>query len=91
MDIKLLVTVFVTVFAAEIADKTQIATLLYATNAPHSRITVFLGSAAALTLSSGIAVLAGSAVTQWFHPKALSLLAGTAFLAVGIWTILRGL
>lgn len=91
MDIKLFATVFATVFAAEIADKTQIATLLYATNAPQSRMTVFLGSALALTLASGIAVLAGSALSQWIHPKALSILAGSAFIAVGVWTIFRGL
>ncbi len=90
MDFKLLVTVFGTVFAAEIADKTQIATLLYATNAPQSRLTVFLGSALALTLASGIAVLAGSALSHWIQPKVMSWLAGAAFIGVGIWTIVRG-
>ena len=90
MDFKLLVTVFGTVFAAEIADKTQIATLLYATNAPQSRLTVFLGSALALALASGIAVLAGSALSHWIQPKVMSYLAGAAFIAVGIWTIIRG-
>ena len=90
MDLKLLATVFGTVFAAEIADKTQIATLLYATNAPQSRLTVFLGSALALALASGIAVLAGSALSQWIQPRIMSLLAGAAFIAVGIWTIVRG-
>ncbi|MCF8062718.1 MAG: TMEM165/GDT1 family protein [Deltaproteobacteria bacterium] len=90
MDFKLLVTVFGTVFAAEIADKTQIATLLYATNAPQSRLTVFLGSALALALASGIAVLAGSALSHWIHPRTMSYLAGAAFIAVGVWTIVRG-
>ena len=90
MDFKLLVTVFGTVFAAEIADKTQIATLLYATNAPQSRLTVFVGSALALALASGIAVLAGSALSHWIQPKVMSYLAGAAFIAVGIWTIVRG-
>jgi len=90
MDIKLLATVFATVFAAEIADKTQIATLLYATNAPQSRLTVFLGSSLALILASGIAVLAGSAFSQWIHPKAISWVAGSAFIAIGVWTIVRG-
>jgi len=90
MDIKLFVTVFSTVFVAEIADKTQIATLLYATNAPQSRLTVFCGSAIALTLASAIAVLAGSALSQWIQPKVLSWIAGGAFIGIGVWTILRG-
>ncbi len=89
MDLKLLSTVFLTVFAAEIADKTQIATLVYATNAPQSRWTVFLGSALALTLASAIAVAAGSALSHWINPKVMSTLAGVAFIGVGIWTIVR--
>ena len=90
MDIKLFLTVFATVFAAEIADKTQIATLLYATNSPQSRLTVFLGSAMALALASAIAVLAGSALSQWMNPKVISWIAGAAFIAIGVWTIVRG-
>lgn len=89
MDIKLLTTVFVTVFIAEIADKTQIATVLYASNTEHSRIVVFLGSAAALCLASAIAVFAGSAMSHWINGKVLSKIAGTAFIAVGIWTLFK--
>ena len=52
MDIKLLATVFVTIFIAEIAVKTHIATLLYASNSQHSKIVIFLGSSLALCLAS---------------------------------------
>lgn len=90
MDMRLFFTVLSTVFVAEIADKTQIATLLYATNAPQSRLTVFLGSAFALTLASAIAVLAGAALAQHIHPKVVSWVAGVAFIAIGVWTIVRG-
>ena len=90
MDFKLLTTVFVTVFLAEIADKTQLATLLYASDARHSKIAVFAGSALALVLASAIAVLAGSAFSRWMNPRYLSYLAGVGFIAVGVWTLLRG-
>ena len=90
MDMRLFFTVLSTVFVAEIADKTQLATLLYATNAPQSRLTVFLGSALALTLASAIAVLVGSALSQVIPPRVLSWVAGAAFIAVGVWTIVRG-
>jgi len=89
LELKLFATVFATVFVAEIADKTQLATLLYAVDSPQSRLTVFLGSALALTLSSAVAVVAGSAVSQWVNPKVLSWIAGLAFIAVGVWTIAR--
>jgi len=90
MDLKLFATVFTTVFMAEIADKTQIATVLYASNAQHGKMSVFLGSALALCLASAIAVFAGSALSHWINGRALTRVAGIAFIAVGIWTLLKG-
>ncbi len=90
MDFKLLATVFVTVFLAEIADKTQIATLLYASNAQASKLTVFAGSALALVLASAIAVFAGAMLAHWVNAKVMAKLAGAAFIAVGLWMLVRG-
>jgi putative Ca2+/H+ antiporter (TMEM165/GDT1 family) len=89
MDLKLFATVFTTIFIAEIADKTQIATVLYASNAEHNKMTVFLGSAIALCLASAIAVFAGSVLSHWINGRVLTRFAGIAFIAVGIWTLLR--
>lgn len=89
MDLKLLATVFVTIFIAEIADKTQIATLLYASNAQNSKLVVYVGSALALCLASALAVFAGSILTQWIDGKILRKLAGIAFILVGIWTLFK--
>jgi putative Ca2+/H+ antiporter (TMEM165/GDT1 family) len=89
MDLKLFATVFTTVFIAEIADKTQIATMLYASNTEHSRITVFFGSAIALCLASALAVFVGSALSHLINGKLLARLAGAAFILVGFWTLFR--
>lgn len=89
MDLKLLATVFVTIFIAEIADKTQIATILYASNAQHNKIVVYLGSALALCLASALAVFAGSMLSHWIEGKILARLAGILFIIVGIWTLLK--
>ena len=48
MDLRFFLTVFTTVFLAELGDKTQLATFLYASDAAHSKLTVFLGAASAL-------------------------------------------
>ncbi|HBB41222.1 MAG: hypothetical protein COW73_10765 [Nitrospirae bacterium CG18_big_fil_WC_8_21_14_2_50_70_55] len=90
MDLKLLATVFATVFLAEIADKTQVATLLYASQPGNGRFTVFLGAALALVASCTIAVFAGQLLGRWLDPKLVSSIAGVAFIAVGVWVLVSG-
>jgi putative Ca2+/H+ antiporter (TMEM165/GDT1 family) len=89
MDWKLLFTVFATIFVAEIGDKTQLATLLYASGAEASRLTVFLGASLALILTSALGVLVGSALSQYVNPQYLAWVADVGFIAVGIWTIVQ--
>jgi putative Ca2+/H+ antiporter (TMEM165/GDT1 family) len=89
MDWKLLFTVFSTIFVAEIGDKTQLATLLYASGADVSKLTVFCGAALALILTSALGVLVGSTLSHYMNPKYLAWVAGVGFIAVGIWTIVK--
>jgi putative Ca2+/H+ antiporter (TMEM165/GDT1 family) len=89
MDLKLLATVFATVFLAELGDKTQVATLLYAADRDVSKVTVFCGAAAALVVTSAIGVLAGALVAEYVNPRYLQIAAGIGFIAVGVWTLLK--
>jgi putative Ca2+/H+ antiporter (TMEM165/GDT1 family) len=89
MDWKLLFTVFATIFVAEIGDKTQLATLLYASGAEVSRLTVFLGASLALILTSALGVLVGTMLSHYLNPKYLAWVVGVGFIAVGIWTIVK--
>jgi putative Ca2+/H+ antiporter (TMEM165/GDT1 family) len=89
MKLQLFATVFATVFVAELGDKTQLATLLYAAKGENPKLTVFAASAAALVLSAAIGVAAGSLVAQYVSPKALSWVAGLGFIAIGVWTIVN--
>ena len=88
MDLKLFATVFATVFVAELGDKTQLATLLYASDASHPKLTVFAASASALVLTSALGVLAGSLLSEHVSPKVLRWAAGLGFIAVGVWVLL---
>ena len=90
MDPKLFATVFGTVFLAELGDKTQLATLLYAANVPAARLTVFAAAASALVLTSALGVLAGGAISAWVSPRVLRWVAGAGFVAIGLWILLRG-
>jgi len=89
MDIKLFATVFATIFLAELGDKTQLATLLFASRSPSNLLTVFVGASLALVLTSLIGVAAGSLISQYVDPKYLAYAAGVGFVAVGLWTILQ--
>jgi putative Ca2+/H+ antiporter (TMEM165/GDT1 family) len=88
LDLKLFATVFSTIFVAELGDKTQLATLLYASDASHPKLTVFAASAAALVVTSALGVMAGSFVASHVDPKLVRWLAGLGFIAVGVWVLL---
>ncbi len=85
---KLFITIFVTIFLAELGDKTQLATLLFASNIRNPKLVVFVASSAALIATSALGVLVGSVISQHITPRYISWGAGLGFILVGIWTIL---
>ncbi|MCV6623270.1 TMEM165/GDT1 family protein [uncultured Pseudoteredinibacter sp.] len=89
MDIKVLATVFVTIFLAELGDKTQLATLLFAADKEVSKWTVFIGASLALVACAGIGVLLGQYASQYLNEKYLNLVAGAGFVIIGAWTLWR--
>jgi putative Ca2+/H+ antiporter (TMEM165/GDT1 family) len=90
MDIKLLLTTFGLVFLAELGDKTQLATFCFSADCDN-RLSVFLGSAGALVLSSFIAVLLGAGVSRFISPAAIKIGAGVFFVVVGVWTLVAAI
>lgn len=91
MDWKILATVFASVFVAEMADKTQLVTMLFAADKEVSKWTVFLGSASALVLTSAIGVIAGALLAQVLNVKTMSIVAGLGFVVIGLWTLYHGI
>ncbi|HEY5559087.1 MAG TPA: TMEM165/GDT1 family protein [Steroidobacteraceae bacterium] len=89
MDFKVLLTVFGAVFLAELGDKTQLATLLFAADKATSKMTVFVAASMALIVATAIGVLAGGLVSQYLSPRVLNYLAGAGFIGIGIWTLVR--
>ena len=85
---KQLATIFITVLLAEMGDKTQLATLLFATEQNVGRWGVFAAAGAALVTSTAVAVVAGSLVTKVIPGSTLRTIAGIGFIAVGIWTLI---
>ena len=91
MDWKILATVFAAVFVAEMADKTQLVTMLFATDKEVSKWLVFIGSASALVLTSAIGVVAGTLLSQVINVRHMSIIAGAGFILIGAWTLYHGL
>ena len=83
MLITLLFTTFVTVFFAEMGDKTQLTTITLSstTNKP---LAVFIGSSVALILATLLGALAGGSIANLIPAFLLKLLSGIVFLIIGI-------
>ena len=86
MDLKILLTTFGLIFLAELGDKTQLATFCFSADC-DSRISVFLGSAGALVLSSLIAVVFGAGISRVIPANYIRIGAGVFFVIVGILTL----
>ena len=87
MDWKIFLMIFSAVFVAELGDKTQLATMLFAADKEVSKLTVFLAASAALIVASAIGVLAGSLLSEYINEKYLHYIAGVGFMAIGAFTL----
>jgi putative Ca2+/H+ antiporter (TMEM165/GDT1 family) len=91
MDFKPLLPIFATVFLAELGDKTQLATMLFAADAKHNPWMVFVAASAALVFAAALGVLAGSFVAKHVDTRMLSIVAGVGFIVIGAWTLISAL
>ena len=89
MELKIFFTVFAAVFIAELGDKTQLATMLFAADKEVSKWTVFWGASAALIVATAIGVVAGTLLSEFINEKYLNYLAGAGFILIGAFTLVR--
>ena len=89
MLLTLLFSTFVTVFLAEMGDKTQLTTITLSstTNKP---LAVFIGSSLALILATLLGALAGGSIANLIPAYLLKLLSGLVFLIIGINLLAQG-
>ncbi|MBI4828610.1 MAG: TMEM165/GDT1 family protein [Nitrospinae bacterium] len=88
MEWKIIGSVFMMVFFAELGDKTQLATMACA-GCEQSKMSVFLGSALALVTASALATLVGAAIAQTVPAAYLNRLAGAMFITFGLFYLIR--
>jgi putative Ca2+/H+ antiporter (TMEM165/GDT1 family) len=85
-------TTFITIFLAEIGDKTQLSTLLMSAES-HAPWVVFLGSGVALITTSLLGVLLGGWISTKLSPKTVEKSAGVMLLLISlmlVWDVIRG-
>lgn len=85
-------TTFLTIFLAEIGDKTQLSTLFLSAQS-HSPWVVFLGSAAALVTTSLLSVVLGSWIASRLSPQKVEKAAGMMLLLISLmlfWDLIIG-
>lgn len=74
---------FITIFLAELGDKTQVATLLMSAES-HAPWSVFTGAAIALITTSLLGVLVGQWLSSRVSPRTLDIAAGTTLALLSI-------
>jgi putative Ca2+/H+ antiporter (TMEM165/GDT1 family) len=89
MELKVFFTVFAAVFIAELGDKTQLATMLFAADKEVSKWTVFWGASAALVFATVIGVIAGTVLSEFINERYLNYIAGAGFILIGALTLAR--
>lgn len=87
MELKVFLTIFAAVFVAELGDKTQLATMLFASDEEVNKLAVFAAASMALVVATAIGALAGSLPKTYINQKILSYIAGTGFILIGAFTL----
>jgi len=86
VDPRLFVTVFTTVFLAELGDKTQLSIFALAANR-KAFLSVFIGAVGALILTTLIAAALGSAIGRFIPEKVIKIIAAVVFIGFGALTL----
>ncbi|HHT9159015.1 MAG: hypothetical protein A2099_01810 [Planctomycetes bacterium GWF2_39_10] len=87
MDWKIIISTFVTIFLAELGDKTQIASILM-TSKTNKPVLVFIGTMLAFAVVTVIGVAVGSVITKFLPINFIKVGAAIAFIIVGILILL---
>ena len=87
MDWKIFGTAFLTLFLAELGDKTQLAVITM-TASTESKISVFLGASLALITVTLLGVVFGGVLSQYVPVEWLQRIVAAAFIVIGVLMLL---
>jgi putative Ca2+/H+ antiporter (TMEM165/GDT1 family) len=88
MNWTLFFTTFVTIFLAELGDKTQFAAIAASSEADSTK-EVLLAVVLALSIAGVIGVLLGKVLAHFINPEIMRYVSGSLFIVVGLWVIFK--
>ncbi|MCS6874948.1 MAG: TMEM165/GDT1 family protein [Pyrinomonadaceae bacterium] len=83
MNWKAFIGAFLTIFLAELGDKTQLAVITMSANT-ESKWSVFLGACLALIAVTFIAILVGDLISRYIPTEWLHRIVAIAFILIGV-------
>ena len=82
LNLRILASTFLMIFLAELGDKTQVSIFALAANR-KAFLSVFIGAAGALILTTLIAAALGAAIGRFIPEKVIKFVAGGVFIGFG--------
>ncbi|MEK7390046.1 MAG: TMEM165/GDT1 family protein [Elusimicrobiota bacterium] len=89
MDLKVFATTFLTLFLAEMGDKTQLAAVNLSAST-RQPLSVFLGGTAALAAVTGLGVLFGEGIVRAVPEVYIRRAASALFIGIGVMMWFKG-
>ncbi|HOA81490.1 MAG TPA: TMEM165/GDT1 family protein [Defluviitaleaceae bacterium] len=86
MNWKLFFSAFITLFIAELGDKTQLAVFCMSAD-KNQPIPIFLGASLALVLVTFLGVFFGEYISKFIPEYIIKIIAGCLFIAIGIFVL----
>ncbi len=88
MDKSVFITTFLTIFVAEIGDKTQFAAFALASQ-EKSVGTILFATVLALSLAAILGVFFGSLLGRFIDPEKMRYISGISFVLMGVWIFIK--
>jgi putative Ca2+/H+ antiporter (TMEM165/GDT1 family) len=86
MDWKIFASTFLTIFLAEMGDKTQFAALA-ASSYSKSTLTILFAVLLAVGLAGALGVIFGKFLGTMLNPQFLRYVSGSLFVLIGLWVL----
>lgn len=91
MNLKVFFLVFITIFLAEIGDKTNLAALLFSTRKEINKMTILGAATLAFVAATLVSIAVGTFIGSVIPRKVVNYISGAIFIFIGIVIILSAI